>query len=117
MMRRLSFNGESTGDGHGVAYRARSGEEHYDAPKLAEELQLMLEREGLLLSDLERDGLPEMMNRHVDFGLSAQNGVRHLDANQFELWRERIDEAVAQGQRLQVFYFEACIGKGTTCPQ
>ena len=30
----------------------------------------------------------------------------------FELWRRHIDDAVEKNQRLQVYFFQGCVGKG-----
>ena len=36
----------------------------------------------------------------------------HTNAQWFEVWRGRIEEAVAKGQRLQVFFFAGRVGEG-----
>ena len=54
--------------------------------RLELELNRLLDAEGLTLAEAEP--LPELMRRDCDFGLSSEAAT--LDANQFDLWRERV---------------------------
>ena len=71
-------------------YEMHEEERFYDSRKLESELSDLVEQEGLSLSELEQQGLPEIMSREHHFGLNKKDGAPQLDANQFELWRERV---------------------------